>query len=374
MKTHVNYYFLGSVFFLIVFGMLFLATLSAPASMQIFGNTNYYLFHQLFRIGLGLCLCFIAFKIPLHTFKKLSFILLFINLLLLIAVFLPKLGVEFWGAKRWISIGNNSFQPSEFLKITSVLYLSAWLSNRFYGSSKKNWSSWIKKGYYNFTRIFLPFLVFLGIIVILLYFQRDISTLGIIGATLIAVYFVSGTTIWHTVLAFLMGFASTALFIIIEPYRVQRLKVFLSPGTDPLGIGLQVKQSLIAIGSGGIFGEGLGMSTQKFGFLPQAMSDSVFAILGEETGIVGSLILVSLFLLFFWQSIKIANAATDKFSKLTAVGISTWITFQAFINIASTIGIFPLSGIPLPFFSYGGSHVIAEMIGVGILLNISKNG
>jgi len=141
-----------------------------------------------------------------------------------------------------------------------------------------------------------------------------------------------------------------------------------------LGRGLQLKQSLIAVGSGGIFGEGLGMSTQKFGFLPEAMSDSIFAILGEETGMIGCVILVMLFVWFLWLGFKIARGAHDTFAKLTAVGITTWIVFQSFINIASTIGMFPLSGIPLPFFSYGGSHIIAEMIGVGLLLNISKNG
>lgn len=374
MKRHIDYYFLGSAVFLLIFGVLFLATLSAPASMQIFGNTNYYIFHQLIRIGLGLILALIAFKTPLHIFKKFAFPLFIINLLLLAVVFLPVVGTKFWGAKRWISIGNNTFQPSEFLKITVVLYLSAWLSNRLSELSKKNWKSSIKRGYNGFTKLFVPFLVLLSVITIMLYLQRDISTLGVIAITLIVVYFVSGAPFWHILLAFVMGISSAALFIMVEPYRLQRLKVFLHPETDALGIGLQVKQSLIAIGSGGIFGKGLGMSIQKFGFLPQAMSDSIFAILGEETGIIGCIILIAIFLLFFWRSIRIANATNNTFARLTSVGIGTWITLQAFINIASTIGIFPLSGIPLPFLSYGGSHIIAEMIGMGILLNVSKNG
>jgi len=162
--------------------------------------------------------------------------------------------------------------------------------------------------------------------------------------------------------------------IIREPYRIQRLLIFLHPETDPLGIGFHLRQSLIAIGSGGIFGKGLGMSTQKFGFLPEAMSDSVFAVLGEETGIIGCSILILLFLLFLFLGFKIAKSSTDKFSKLTAVGITVWIVSQAFINITSTLGLFPISGIPLPFFSYGGSHIISEMIAIGLLLNISKNG
>ncbi len=373
MGRHLNYHFLIVSLLLLVLGLFFLATLSASLSLQFFGNTNYYLFHQIISTFIGFILCIIIFKTPLHFLKKVAPVLLLINLLLLVAVFLPLIGIKLWGASRWISIGKNTLQPSEFLKITAILYLSSWLSNKFPGDSKKIWIFSLKKGYNNFTKIFLPFLIFLSVIATLLYLQRDISTLGIIVVTLIVIYFVALTPIWHTMLLFLLSSISTLVFTISEPYRVQRFLTLFNPESDPLGRGLQIKQSLIAIGSGGIFGKGFGMSNQKFGFLPQAMSDSVFAILGEETGIIGTSILVIMFLLFLYFGFKIANSTTDKFSKLTAVGISTWITFQAFVNIASAVGIFPLSGIPLPFFSYGGSHLIAEMIGVALLLKISKN-
>jgi cell division protein FtsW len=158
-----------------------------------------------------------------------------------------------------------------------------------------------------------------------------------------------------------------------EQYRLDRWLIFLHPETDPLGKGFQLRQSLIALGSGGIFGKGLGMSTQKFGYLPQAMSDSVFAIIGEELGIIGATVLIILFILFFWLGLRIAKNSNDKFSKMTAIGIVIWITLQAFVNMASAAGVFPLAGIPLPFFSYGGSHLVTELIGVGLLLNISKN-
>ena len=159
----------------------------------------------------------------------------------------------------------------------------------------------------------------------------------------------------------------------IAPYRAARLLVFLNPETDPMGMGYQLKQALIAVGSGGIFGLGLGMSVQKFGFLPQSMADSIFAIFSEETGFIGSLILIFLFLIFFWRGFKIAKKSMDQFSKLAALGISCWIILQALINIGSMIGIIPLTGVPLPFLSYGGSALVTELIGVGILLNISKN-
>ncbi len=374
MKRHINYVFLGLSAFLLAAGLLFLSTLSAISSLQIFGNTNHYLFHQLIGVILGLILAVIASFIPLDFLKKISPILLLINLLALIVVFLPVIGTKFGGASRWISIGNTSFQPSEFFKVTIILYISSWLSNKFSRHTKKGWTGAVKKEYHTVINVFLPFLFFLGIVVLVFYLQKDISTLGIISITLIAIYFAAGTPWWHTFVT-VVGGAAGALFLVIkEPYRFERLLIFLHPETDPLGMGLQLKQSLIAIGSGGIFGKGLGMSTQKFGFLPQAMSDSMFAILGEETGIFGCLILILLFLGFLYLGFKIAHSSSDTFAKLTAIGITLWIVFQAFVNIASNMGLFPLSGIPLPFFSYGSSHIMAEMIGVGLLLNISKNG
>lgn len=330
--------------------------------------------HQII-LGLfpGIIAGFLAYKTPLHYLKKIAPILLFLNLFALILVFVPFIGSKFWGAQRWISIGKITFQPSEFLKITSILYLSAWIASKFSDSGQKGWASIAKKSYHNAIRLFLPFVIFLGVISIILYLQPDISTLGIIGLTLIFVYFCSGTPLWHTALIVAGGASGLIYLVITEPYRFDRWLVFLHPGADPLGKGLQLNQSLMAIGSGGFFGKGLGMSVQKFGFLPQAMSDSVFAIFAEETGIFGCLILIALFALFLWLGFKIAKSSNDKFAKFTAIGITFWITFQAFINISSVAGLFPLSGIPLPFFSYGGSHLINELIGVGILLNISKN-
>jgi cell division protein FtsW len=154
---------------------------------------------------------------------------------------------------------------------------------------------------------------------------------------------------------------------------MKRILVFLNPGIDPMGMGYQMKQILITIGSGGIFGLGLGMSVQKFGWIPQTMSDSIFAIFAEETGFVGSVVLIFLFLLLLWRGFRIAKMSQNKFSQLLAMGISCWICIQAFINIGAMIGLLPLTGIPLPFISYGGSHMVAELIGIGILLNISKS-
>lgn len=374
MNRHINYFFLIVSAILVLSGMLFLATLSAPASMQFFGNTNYYIFHQLAALGIGLVFFLAALKIPLRFLKKISLILLISNIVLMGLVFMPFLGPKIFGAKRWINLWGMTLQPSEFLKITAVLYLSAWLSEKFSQYGRSGWAAKVQKGYHDIIKVLLPFLLLLGVSMAILLFQKDMSTLGIVTASLLAVYFAAGTPLWHTVTAAAMLVSAAALAIKLTPYRFERLLTFLNPGADPQATGYQINQSLLSLGSGGIFGKGLGMSVQKFNFLPAAMSDSVFAIIGEELGIIGATVLIILFLLFFWQGIAISRRATDKFAKLTAVGLSTWIVVQMFMNVASAVGLWPLSGIPLPFFSYGGSHLIAEMAAVGLLLNISKNG
>ncbi|MBI2054354.1 MAG: cell division protein FtsW [Candidatus Staskawiczbacteria bacterium] len=375
MKKHFNYplFFLSCL--LAGSGLLFLATTSALASLRQFGTANYYIKHQLlFGFVPGLIFAAIAYKFPLDKLKKLAPVLFALNLLLMLLVFAPFIGSKFYGAHRWISIGKITFQPSELLKITSVLYLSAWIASKFSKTSAKGWILKAKKSYYNLIWVFVPFIVFLSVISVILKIQPDISTMGIIGLTLIFLYFSSGTPFWHTIASISAGIAGLFFLITTKSYRFDRWLIFINPGSDPLGKGQQLNQSLIAIGSGGFFGKGLGMSAQKFGFLPQAMTDSIFAVFAEETGILGSFILVSLFVLFCWMGFKIAKSTEDKFARLTAIGITFWIVFQALVNISSVAGIFPLSGIPLPFFSYGGSHLITELVGVGLLLNISKNG
>ncbi len=374
MKKHFDYFLFFLVALLVGFGLLFFACLSAPASMERFGNTNYYLFHQLlFGLIPGIILGFVAYKISLNFLKKWAFLAVFINMLALFLVFLPQIGSKAGGASRWIDMGIFTLQPAEFLKITAILYLSAWIASKLSEANVSDWKSITKKGYHNIIYIFIPFIIFLGLIFIALYFQRDASTLGIISLTLLALYFSARTPLWHTFLVIISGTSILLFLIRFEPYRLDRWLTFLHPDVDPLGKGFQLRQALISLGSGGIFGRGLGMSIQKFGFLPQAISDSIFAIMGEEFGIIGCVAIIIAFIILFWLGIRVAKNSTDKFSKMVATGIVFWITLQAFINMASAAGIFPLAGIPLPFFSYGGSHLTVELIGIGLLLNISKN-
>lgn len=362
-----DYILLGVIAILIVLGIVILASVSASFAFKKFGDTYYLLNHQiLFGLIPGLILAFLAFRINLSLLKKWAPVLLLINLVLLVMVFMPLIGSKIEGASRWIVLGPFSFQPSELLKLTFILYLASWLTSRTEKiSSIKNSKM--------FGQTLIAFLGAIIVISLLLALQPDISTLGVIVFIAFLMYFLANTPLWHAILIILMGTGGLISLIKLAPYRANRLLVFLNPDTDPMGIGYQAKQALIAVGSGGIAGVGLGMSIQKLGFLPQSVSDSVFAVFSEETGFIGGFVLILLFLIFLWRGFKIAKESQNKFFQLTALGITSWIVIQTFVNIGAMIGILPLTGIPLPFISYGGSALIVELIGIGILLNISKN-
>ncbi len=352
---------------LVLAGILILTSVSASYSLQKFGTTFYFLNHQLlFGLLPGLVLGAGAFFLPLEWFKRFSFFILLGNILLLLMVFLP--GMEsIGGARRWIFVGPFSLQPSEPLKLTLILYVASWLATKKQIVSKKRGAT------HTGTLLTpIPLLLMMTIIGILLIAQPDISTLGLVALVFTLMYFSAQTPLWHTVALVGIGFALLLLLIYVAPYRLSRLMVFFDPSFDPLGQGYQAKQALIAIGSGGLTGVGLGLSFQKFGVLPQPISDSIFAIFSEEMGFAGALIIIVLFLLLAWRGLAIARNSTNPFSYLVAIGIVSWITLQAFINIGSMIGVLPLAGIPIPFISYGGSALATELIALGILLNISK--
>lgn len=361
--SHPDYVLAAIIGILLMLGIVILVSVSAAISQAKFGSPTFYLFrHISFGLVPGLLLGFAAYKINLKFWKKHAFALLAVNLVLMTLVFFPVIGMRFGGASRWLNLfGLTSLQPSELLKITTILYFAAWLPV-LKDKHKKN-----------LTKILVPFLAILGLIAVLLSFQPDISTLGIIAACIVIMYFAVGTPFWHTLAVILTGAGILGILVKIAPYRMERILVFLNPDLDPLGKGYQMKQALIATGSGGLWGKGLSMSLQKFGFLPEPMADSIFAVFSEEMGFFGGLALLFLFLIFAWRGLKIARQANDGFSKLAAIGITYWIITQAFVNIGATIRLLPLSGVPLPFISYGGTALIAELIGVGLLLNISKH-
>lgn len=353
-KNNPDFLLLGLGATLIVFGVLILGSVSSFFSLHKTGNAFYFLNHQLF-LGLlpGLFLGFFAYLFPLQKLKKLTVPLLLLNIGFLLLVFFPVIGGQVKGAYRWVGMGPVSFQPSELLKITFILYAASWLSSRVNG-------------------FLVPFIAMLGAIAALLLLQKDVSTLGIIALVGLIMYFLAETPIRHILFLMGTGLAALALMIRLAPYRFARFTTFLNPNLDPLGTGYHTKQALIGIGSGGITGVGLGLSFQKFGVLPEPMSDSIFAIFAEEMGLIGGVLLLLLFFAFVWRAFIVAKRAPDRFSKLVAVGIASWIGLQAFINIGSMVGILPVAGIPLPFISYGGSALVSELIGLGLLLNISK--
>jgi cell division protein FtsW len=360
---HIDKGLLITTVFLIFFGILVLAGISANISFKNFGKTNYYLLHQIkFGIIPGIIFGFIAYKINLDFVKKYSWVFILISLILTSLVFVPGLRVSAGGASRWLDLKFFTFQPSEILKLIFIIYLSAWLSRRL---EKKHF----KNANRDWQTTFLPFCIVVGIIALILNFQKDLSTLVVILAVALITYFTAGTPLWQNVLMFFSGIGLIFFFIKISTYRLNRIQVLFNHLVDPMGIGYQLKQAFIAIGSGGIWGLGFGMSSHR---IPQPMSDSVFAIIAEEMGFAGAVFLILFFLFFLWRGFKIAKNSQDKFSRLFATGFTSWILLQAFINIGSLIGIVPLTGIPLPFISYGGTHIVVELTAIGIMLNISK--
>lgn len=345
----------------LLLGFLILLGVSMTISQKFYNNNWYFITHQiLFGYLPGGILAFLAYKIKLSWLKKISLPVLLFILGLMVLALTPEIGILLGGARRWVSIGPLTFQPSEFLKLAFIVYLAAWLT--------KN-----KTGFKKTIKALIPFLAILSVVCILLISQPNISTLGVIIAIAFILYFTAETPIRHTIILCIMGAGGLGLLVLTASYRLGRFLIFLNPDLHPLGIGYQIRQSLIAVGSGAIFGSGLGLSVQKAGFLPQPMSDTIFAIFAEETGFVGAMLLIILILVFTWKVFSMAKQCSDSFLRLTAIGIASWFVIQSFINIGAIIGILPLTGIPLPFVSYGSSHLVAELTAMGILLNISKN-
>ncbi len=346
------------VFSLLILGLVILWSASLVISQEKQGNAYYYFFHQLiYGGGVGLIAFLIFQKINYKTWKKFALIIFFASLLLLVLVFVPGLSYSHAGAQRWIAIKDISFQPSEFLKLAFVIYLAAFFS----------------KKEINFNTL-IPFLGIMVVVGILLGLQSDAGTLALLAILGFIIYFLSGAKFYQLAIVIFCYLAAFFALIKFFPHRMARFITFLNPLIDPQGISYQINQALLAIGSGGLFGVGLGYhGGQKYNFLPEPMGDSIFAIVSEEVGFIGGLILIILFLLLALKGLKIARKVSNDFGKLLAIGITCWLVIQAFINITAITGLIPLTGITLPFVSYGGSALIMAMAGAGILVNISKH-
>ncbi len=350
----------GVVGFLVIFGLLILASASMGYSIQKFGNPYRSIVHQLvFGVGVGVFLFWTGLKIPISWYKRWAPHLLVISIALLLLVFVPKIGFSIGGARRWIHVGPFSFQPSELLKLTVVVYLAAWMHSR-------------QKEISSFTLGFIPFLLITGIVSIFLYREPDIGTLGVIALTSLGIFLLGGGRASQAAVAVLLGIVILAIIIAAEPYRRDRFFVFLNPDTEIQGRGYQMYQARIAIGSGGLFGRGLGLSRQKYSYLPEPMGDAIFAVYAEEFGFIGIAVLLSAFFFLFIRGMLVAARTHDSFARLFAAGIAFLVISQVIINVGALSGVIPLTGIPLPFVSYGGTALAFLLFEMGILLNISK--
>ncbi|KKS43854.1 MAG: Cell division protein FtsW [candidate division CPR1 bacterium GW2011_GWA2_42_17] len=358
-----NYFFIVLLFTLIVAGLFVLYSSSLAEGLDNFGSSTYYLFHQIgYGLLPGLLGFYIFFKlVPYQFLRKFALIFLAISLVLSLLVFVPHLGLTLRGATRWLSVGSLfSFQPAEILKFAMVFYFAAWLD----GWSKKSKSSLQET---------VALLALLGIGGGILFMQNDLGTALVLSGALFFMYILSGVPWKYIGILFLILLAMGFIFLISDEYRVHRLLTFLNfSSVDPQSTGYQIRQALIAIGSGGVWGVGFGQSRQKFAYLPESTGDSIFAILAEELGFVGVLGTFTIFILFIWSGIKIAKGAPDYFGKFLTAGLIFLISTQFFLNVSAISGFLPLTGVPLPFISYGGTFLALLMSACGVIANVSK--
>ena len=360
-KHSIDWWLLSAFLLLLGFGLMMLASAGTATGYENFGDSYYFVKHQvLLGVLPGLFFMIILAKMDYRYWKKWAGLMLFVSILLLVSVFIPGLGAGYGTAKSWIIIGGYSFQPSELVKLTFLIYLVTWLVNR--GESKVK----------NLQEGFLPFMFIMGVIILLMVLQPDVGTMAIIVFTAFIVYFIAGASWKHIITLGLLGIFALTLLIQVSPYRAQRFMTFLHPEIDPQGIGYHINQAYLAIGSGGLTGRGYGHSRQKFQYLPEVTGDSVFAIIAEELGFLFSSAFVILLLFIVYRALKICRNAPDRFGQLLGVGIVSWFTIQAFFNISSMIGLMPMTGVPLPFVSSGGSAMLVSLSALGILLNISS--
>ncbi len=362
--------------FMSIFGAIMIYDASVFKASSIFNDQFYFLKFQLLWIAIGIVPTILIYYWDYRKILKLSLPLLIGIIVLLVLVLF--LGEEINGSRRWFAIGPlPTIQPAEFAKLFIIIYLASWLSKQDYRYEKI--SSLLQS---QFVKNLLGFVFILGIVAILIVLEPDLGTAMIICMTSFAMFLMAGEDKLHTFgsLAVLLMFLPVAVLAgILEPYRLERIKTFLNliitgEVTDPKGSGYQIQQILIGIGSGSLFGKGFGQSRQRFGYLVEntAFTDSIYAVILEELGLVGGAVIIVAWILFLWRGLKIALNAPDKQGQLLAAGITVWLVLQALINMAANVGLIPLTGIPSPFLTYGGSNTIVTLFGIGILLNISK--
>jgi cell division protein FtsW len=358
-KRRADYLLAIAIFALVLFGLIAIYSVSKYYSLQITNNATdkFYLERQLMWVVVGCIAWIVTQSVDYRFWQKNSRYMLAATIVLLIIPILIGSSSDS-SAVRWISIAGLNFQPAELAKLTLIIYLSGWFTKR----SEEN--SIAKSGPF--------FLVLMAIVSILMLVQKDLGTLAVIIGIAGAMYLMSGAPAIHMLIGGGLAGVLLWLAIKIEPYRLARITAFINPEKDLLGSGYHIQNALIAIGSGGLWGLGFGQSKQKYLYLPEAHTDSIFAIISEELGFLRASIIILVIGFVAFRGFRIARLAPDTFSRLMAVGITTWLIWQSFINIAAMLSLIPLTGVPLPFISYGGSSLLILLAATGILLNISK--
>jgi cell division protein FtsW len=347
-------------FSLLAIGLIMVYSASAIWAEYKFHDSFFFAKRQLLFASAGVIAMFFIMNIDYWTWRDWSKVLIIVCFLLLVLVLIPGIGMVRNGSRSWIGVGAFSIQPSEFMKLAMIAFLAKYLSE-----NQKNITS--------FKRGLLPALTLVFFAFGMIMLQPDLGTGTVMVGTCIAMIFVAGARISHFIGLGILGLAGFAALVLSAPYRIKRITSFLNPWEDPLGSGFQIIQSLYAIGPGGLFGLGLGQSRQKFFYLPEPQTDFIFAILAEELGFIGGSLVLLLFSLLLWRGVRIALGAPDLYGSFLAIGIISMVAIQVMINIGVVTGLMPVTGITLPFLSYGGSSLTLMLMAIGVLLNISKH-
>jgi cell division protein FtsW len=343
----------------ICIGVIMVYSASAVYALQELKSPTYFLDRHLIFLGLGTVLAFLTMSFDYRQLRRYAKPIMVVSLVLLVLVLIPGVGKASFGARRWFKVGMLNFQPSEFMKLAMLVYAADFLARK-------------KGAITSFREGFLPLIVVMGMTCLLIVKQPDLGNTVLIAMTVLIMMFIAGARVSHLGLLCLMALPVLYLLVAKVAYRMRRIVAFLDPWKDSQGVGFQLTQSQIALGSGSILGVGLGKSVQKLFYLPAAHTDFILSIIGEELGLIGTMTIVLLFIIFIWQGARIAKRTEDPFGYFLSIGIVATIGLQALVNIGVSIGALPTKGLPLPFISYGGSALVVNMVAVALLLNISR--
>lgn len=360
-KRAPDYWLALAVIALVGLGLVMVYSASAIVAQDRFGDSSFFFKRQALWVLLGTAAAMIAQRIHYEQLRRVTPLFVLVTLVVLALVLIPGIGRIAGGARRWLTIGPASFQPAEAAKMAMALYMARFLTSR-------------TAAVQGLQRGVLPPVLLAGLMLGLILLQPDMGSAILVGLVMAAMLFVGGARLLHLLGLSVAGAPILAVAVLGEEYRRRRILAFLDPWADPQGMGFHIIQSLLALGSGGIFGVGLGASRQKYFYLPERHTDFIFAIVGEELGLIGTASVLLLFALFAYRGFRIARAAPTRYAGLLASGITAMVLLQAVVNIGVTTGMLPITGVPLPFLSFGGSSLVFTMIGVGILLNISQYG